>query len=64
MYKMKEFNELKVGERITVTLEVVEQGGGCKDCFFSRDRCFVPSGPRCSRRNRSDRKDIIFKEIK
>ena len=61
---MKEFNELKVGERITVTLEVVEWKGDCKACFFGRPRCFVPSGPRCSHRNRSDRKDIIFKEVK
>lgn len=27
--------ELKVGERVTITLEVVEQKGGCKGCFFS-----------------------------
>lgn len=28
--------ELKVGERVTVTLEVVEQNG-CEGCFFSID---------------------------
>ena len=26
--------ELKVGERVTITLEVVEQGE-CTDCFFN-----------------------------
>ena len=28
--------ELKVGERVTVTLEVVEQNG-CDGCFFGLD---------------------------
>lgn len=27
--------EFKVGERVSVTLEVVEQGDTCKDCFFA-----------------------------
>ena len=26
--------ELKVGERVTTTLEVVEQGDTCEGCFF------------------------------
>ncbi len=26
--------ELKVGERVTITLEVVEQGDSCEGCFF------------------------------
>lgn len=26
--------ELKVGERVSVTLEVVEQGDTCKGCFL------------------------------
>ena len=26
--------ELKVGERVTITLEVVEQQEGCNGCFF------------------------------
>lgn len=26
--------ELKVGERVTTTLEVVEQGDSCEGCFF------------------------------
>lgn len=26
--------ELKVGERVSVTLEVVEQGDTCEGCFF------------------------------
>ena len=34
--KRKEINmaELKVGERVTTTLEVVEQGETCEGCFF------------------------------
>lgn len=27
--------ELKVGERVFVTLEVVEQGDSCEGCFFA-----------------------------
>ena len=30
---MKEF---KVGERVTITLEVVEQREGCNGCFFNQ----------------------------
>lgn len=26
--------ELKVGERVTITLEAVEQGDTCEGCFF------------------------------
>lgn len=26
--------ELKVGKRVTITLEVVEQGDTCEGCFF------------------------------
>lgn len=33
--------ELKVGERVTITLEAVERKGGCKGCFFSTSgECF------------------------
>ena len=33
--------ELKVGERVTITLEVVEQGE-CTDCFFNdKEGCLI-----------------------
>lgn len=62
--------ELKVGERVTVTLEAVEQDG-CDGCFFGLDgTCHNPTvngwadGFDCEPENRSDSKDIIFKEVK
>lgn len=56
--------ELKVGERVTVTLEVVEQDG-CDGCFFfGKYRCFAPLKPKCSNVVRSDGKDVVFKEVK
>ena len=56
--------EIKVGERVTVTLEAVEENG-CEGCFFSgKYRCFAPSKFKCSNVVRSDGKDIIFKEVK
>lgn len=33
--------ELKVGERVTITLEVVEQSG-CRGCFFETPGCIAP----------------------
>lgn len=35
--------ELKVGERVTITLEVVERKGGCKGCFFSSGLYYQPA---------------------
>lgn len=29
-----DMEELKVGERVTITLEVVEQGDSCEGCFL------------------------------
>ena len=56
--------ELKVGERFSVTLEVVEQNG-CEGCFFyGKYRCLAPSKSKCSNVVRSDGKDIVFKEVK
>ena len=55
---MKEF---KVGEKITITLEVVK-AKGCSGCFFNNDRCvlgelglnyILPNGT-----------NVIFKEVK
>ena len=60
--------ELKVGERVTI--EAVEQDG----CFFSSDMNHTCNDPyknnegddmfECRKSRRSDRKDIIFKEVK
>lgn len=56
--------ELKVGERVTITLEVVEENG-CEGCFFyGKYRCLAPSKSKCSNVVRSDGKDIVFKEVK
>lgn len=52
--------ELKVGERIT--LEVVEKKGSCEGCFFySNSNCLEIL--KCTKFARSDRKDVIFKEV-
>ena len=58
--------ELKVGERLTITLEVVEAVKGCDGCFFDRDGgCVAISlGMQCAPKYRSDGKNIIFKEVK
>ncbi len=62
--------ELKVGERFSVTLEIVEQDC-CDGCFFGHDdTCHNPTvngwvdGFDCEPENRSDGKSIIFKEVK
>lgn len=57
--------ELKVGERVTITLEVVEQKG-CKGCFFEGvDGCCGATslGLECVPKYRSDGKEVIFKEV-
>lgn len=59
--------ELKVGERVTITLEVVEAVNGCDGCFFDgRNGCCVAISlvMECVPKYRSDHKDIIFKEVK
>ena len=59
--------ELKVGERVTITLEAVETVKGCDGCFFDgRNGCCVAIslGMECAPKNRSDHKNIIFKEVK
>lgn len=61
--------EHKIGEVITLPygrkVEVVE-GDGCKDCVFSDLLCGSFEGivGSCGDNNRSDHKNIIFKEIK
>lgn len=58
--------ELKVGERVTVTLEVVERAD-CDGCFFEgADGCCGASSLElyCVSKYRSDGKNVIFKEVK
>ena len=58
--------ELKVGERVTITLEVVEQKG-CKGCYFDGvDGCCGATslGMECVPKYRSDGKSVIYKEVK
>ena len=53
--------ELKVGERITITLEVVKTKG-CSGCFFNNDRCVsCELGLDCILPNGTN---VIFKEVK
>ena len=63
--------ELKVGER--VTLEVIEQNvcNGCDDWFFGYDDIYYNqnyngcgNGLKCEPKERSDGKNVIFKEVK
>ena len=56
--------ELKVGERVTITLEAVK---GCDGYFFDgRNGCCVAIslGIECAPKYRSDHKDVIDKEVK
>lgn len=52
--------ELKVGERITITLEAVEHED-CNGCFFKDGGCY---NFKCDYAERSDNKRVIFKEVK
>lgn len=60
--------EIKVGERVTITLEAVEEGGSyCLGCIFDNDiksceewRNHYP----CRSKERSDGKNIVFKKVK
>lgn len=57
--------ELKVGER--VTLEVTETDKeSCKGCFFDSKMFYCEAWRKypCSIKERSDHKNVIFKEIK
>ena len=59
--------ELKIGERLTITLEAVETVKGCDGCFFDgRNSCCVAIslGMECAPKYRSDKKNVIFKEVK
>ena len=56
--------ELKIEERVTITLEAVEQDGTCDWGFFERCWCIVGEQLLCCHTERSDHKNIIFKEVK
>ena len=58
--------QLKVEERVTITLEAVEAIKGCDGCFFNRNGGYVAIslGMECAPKYRSDNKDVIFKEVK
>lgn len=52
--------ELKVGEKVTITLEAVERST-CKGCFFEESHPCL-SRYKCSASERSDGKSVIFKQ--
>ena len=61
--------ELKIGERVTITLEAVEQSS-CDGCYFDDgNTCHNPTlnrgmeGFQCESKDRSDGKDVIFKLV-
>ena len=56
--------ELKVGERVTITLEAVEHNT-CEGCFFTQAGGHTCAREYiCSKFKRLDGKSIIFKEVK
>ena len=58
--------ELKVGERVTITLEAIEHRT-CKGCFFKGISGYcgaAPLGLMCLPKYRSDHKNVTFKEVK
>ena len=59
--------ELKVGERVTITLEAVEHST-CEGCFFQGIAGYycvaAQLGLMCLPKYRSDKKNVIFKEVK
>lgn len=50
--------ELKVGERVSITLEAVEQKT-CKGCFFDNYGCNASDMFKCGYANRSDGKGLL-----
>ena len=58
--------ELKVGERVTITLEAIEHRT-CEGFFFKGIAGYcgaAPLGLMCLPKYRSDKKNVIFKEVK
>ena len=68
----KEFKNLEVGKKFVykeVVLEV-SKSRGCDNCYFVNNtaaECFYMTTqgykPHCTRLNRKDGKDVIFKEV-
>ena len=57
--------EIKVGERVTIILEAVEQST-CEGCFFKGIVGYcgaAPLGLMCLPEYRLDHKNVIFKEV-
>lgn len=61
--------ELKIGERVTITLEAVEQSS-CDECYFDDGNTYHNptlngdmEGFLCVSKDRSDGKDVIFKLV-
>ena len=54
--------EIKIGERLTITLEAVEQTS-CVGCCFDGGDNWDIGGLQCCSGNRSDGKDVIFKLV-
>lgn len=58
--------EIKVGERVTITLKAVEHST-CEGCFFEVVGGYCGAallGLMCVPKYRSDKKNVIFKEVK
>ena len=58
--------EIKVGERVTITLEAVEHST-CEGCFFKVVGGYCGAallGLMCVPKYCSDKKNVIFKEVK
>lgn len=56
--------ELKVGERVVLDI-VVTKTVTCAGCFFeSKGACEVWRKYPCESKQRSDHKNVIFKEVK
>lgn len=59
--------ELKIGKRVTIILEAVEHDT-CEGCFFKGVAGYCGAAPlvglKCLSKYRSDKKNIIFKEVK
>lgn len=59
--------EIKVGERVTITLEAVGHST-CEGCFFKVVGGYCGAalllGLMCVPKYRSDKKNVIFKEVK
>lgn len=66
--KINKLKEIKVGERITITLEAVEEKNclPCEKCFFASfgNGCIIKEVLACNYPDRADHKNVFFKLIK